>query len=59
MRKSIVYLFMNLHNKHIIRHKINDIKIHIKAILKNEDEIFKKEIKNHVSEILENKENKN
>ena len=26
---------MNLHNRHIIRHKINDIRIHIKDILKN------------------------
>lgn len=59
MRKSIVYLFMNLHSKKIIRHKINDIRIHIKDILKNEDEVFKKEIKTHVWEILENKENKN
>jgi len=55
MRKSIVYLFMNIHNKHIIRHKINDIRVHIKDILKNEDEVFKKEVKTHVSEILKNK----
>jgi len=58
MRKSIVYLFMNLHNKHIIRHKINDIRIHIRAILKNEDEILKKEVKTHVIEILEEKDKK-
>lgn len=59
MRKSIVYLFMNLHNKKIIKHKINDIRIHVRDILKNEDEVFKKEIKIHVWEILENKETKN
>ncbi|MDD3794044.1 MAG: hypothetical protein PHI37_04480 [Candidatus Gracilibacteria bacterium] len=56
MRKSIVYLFMNLHNKHIIRHKINDIRIHIKDILKDEEKIFKKEVKNHVNDILKNSE---
>gem|GEM_PF-6595536 len=56
MRKSIVYLFMNLHNKHIIRHKINDIRIHIKDILKNEEKVLKNETKNHVSEILEKKQ---
>ncbi len=59
MRKSIVYLFMNLHNKHIIRHKINDIRIHIKDILKNEEKVLKVEVKTHVKEILENKETKN
>lgn len=59
MRKSIIYLFMNLHNKHIIRHKINDIRIHIKDILKNEEKVLKKEVKTHVNEILENKEIKN
>lgn len=36
MRKSIIYLFMNLHNKHIIRHKMNDIRKHVKDILKND-----------------------
>lgn len=59
MRKSIIYLFMNLHNKHIIRHKINDIKIHIRDILRKDDEIIKKEIKTHINEILENKTQEN
>lgn len=58
MRKSIVYLFMNLHNKHIIRHKINDIRIHIRDILKDEEKVLKKGVKTHVIEILEDK-NKN
>lgn len=54
MRKSIVYLFMNLHSKKIIKHKIYDIKTHVRDIIRNEDEVFKKEIKIHVWEILEN-----
>lgn len=58
MRKSIIYLFMNLHNKHIIRHKINDIRIHIRDILKNEEKVLKKEIKTHVIHILEEKDKK-
>ncbi|MDD3144984.1 MAG: hypothetical protein PHV23_02625 [Candidatus Gracilibacteria bacterium] len=54
MRKSIVYLFMNLHSKKIIKHKIYDIKTHVKDIIRNEDEVFKKEVKIHIGEILEN-----
>lgn len=54
MRKSIVYLFMNLHSKKIIKHKIYDIKTHVKDIIRNEDEVFKKEVKIHIWEILEN-----
>ena len=49
---------MNLHNKHIIRHKINDIRIHIRDILKNEERVLKKEIKTHVIHILEEKNKK-
>ena len=36
MRKSIIYLFLNIHKKHIIRHKINDIRTHVKDILKKD-----------------------
>jgi len=36
MRKSIVYLFLNFHKKHIIRHKINDIRTHVRDILKKD-----------------------
>lgn len=36
MRKSIVYLFSNIHNKHIVRHKIYDIKSHVFDILKED-----------------------
>jgi len=54
MRKSIVYLFMNLHSRKIIKHKIYDIKTHVREIIRNEDEVFKKGIKTHIWEILEN-----
>lgn len=37
MRKSIVYLFSNLHRKQIVRHKIYDIKIHVMDILKKDN----------------------
>ncbi len=36
MRKSIIYLFKNIHNKHVVRHKIYDIKIHVMQILKKD-----------------------
>jgi len=58
MRKSLVYLFMNFNNKYIIKHKINDIRVHIRDILKNEEKVFKKEIKTHIIEILEEKDKK-
>lgn len=59
MRKSIVYLLKNIHNRRIISHKIKDIRFHVNDIIKNEDEVFKKEVKNHIWEILENKIPKN
>lgn len=34
MRKSIIYLFKNMHKKNTIKHKIYDIKIHVMQILK-------------------------
>lgn len=34
MRKSIIYLFKNIHKKNTIKHKIYDIKIHVMQILK-------------------------
>lgn len=36
MRKSIIYLFSNIHKNHIIRHKIYDIKKHVKKILRKD-----------------------
>jgi len=47
IRKSVIYLFSNLHKKHTIWHKIYDIKKQVKNILvvkkiKREEKIIKK-----------------
>lgn len=47
LRKSLIYLFANLHKKHIIKHKIYDIKSQVKKILndkriRREEQIIKK-----------------
>jgi hypothetical protein len=41
IRKWITYLFQNIHNKQIIKHKIYDIKNHILEIIDEEDEFNK------------------
>ncbi len=38
LRKWIVYLFSNLHRKHIIKHKVKDIKNHVMEIIKEKKE---------------------
>lgn len=35
IRKSIIYLFTNLHKKRVILHKIYDIKKQVKSIIRN------------------------
>ncbi|MDD2907523.1 MAG: hypothetical protein PHH98_02675 [Candidatus Gracilibacteria bacterium] len=54
MRKSIIYLFMNLNNRRIIKHKINDIRIHVRDILREEDETFKTSVRTKIYNILTN-----
>lgn len=39
IRKGITYLFQNIHNKKIIRHKVYDIKNHIFEILDKKNNI--------------------
>ena len=41
LRKWIVYMFKNLHRRHMIKHKMNDISLHIRQIL-NEEKPSKK-----------------
>ena len=36
LRKGIIYMFRNIHRRRILKHKMNDISLHIKQIL-NED----------------------
>jgi hypothetical protein len=39
LRKWIVYLAQNLHRKHIIKHKMKDIRDHVRDILRDENNI--------------------
>lgn len=36
LRKGLIYLFKNIHRRRIIKHKMNDISLHIKQILNEE-----------------------
>jgi hypothetical protein len=36
LRKGLIYMFKNIHRKRILKHKMNDISLHIKQILNEE-----------------------
>lgn len=60
LRKGIIYMFKNIHRKHVIKQKMNDISFHIKEIL-NEEEPKKRGFfhKNQISKIMKRKTNLN